>query len=704
MSWSVDDLPRSKSIAEDLHSMGTGSNSDTKSHDTIFSRIVPIACHTPYHSTPSHSRPSTPPSSQAGSKDIDADLRGIGYIPVSHSSGLESKIPGNFGHRIHLQPNSAINFHYIDSSAAPATVTRTLKHEKGDSIMDYQDNSPSSSGTSPYMGRSPNPIDVDKLLTNLSNADTFSWYDGLSGSDTSSVEEDLDLEKSADDALSQWFGISLRRLIRPIRVIYAFEQVKQQCAGILQDEGHHLPDSRDEQDCNDAEDVQMDPYDAGEGSGPTRGGWDSEAKASTSSTNDISQSSDSGDQTGSPPESYVKVRGKYKKRRIEGELSCPYRKRNPIRFNVRDHEKCANTSYPTMSQLKKHLTSIHFKNDTCTRCGRQIPLGHSMLAHYQQCPYPPQPQMGTQHINPEDGFNNEVECRLKTRGGKRRVEEWPDLYKLLFPDDETIPEPATCPATDFVPVVEDHEVFLSYERTKPDWFRDVDILVAQKYHIIPESIRHLLARDIKTIFENAFDNRLARPMSIPRNMSSQQSRLEPEMQGDQLSESEFFYTREGVTDIGDGSASLCFDTPRYTPPDDSQGESQESTGQQLLSRAEHMNFLLAYSTTPQASTEMFGQPHPVETSNTPGLELQPGQSHYVRPPSTHDDVTMAIPGPIMWSPSFQNSSQSSVPFRDGASLPGDIHPPVSQDSRAAGANWEFSDDEFWAIVHDVNHL
>jgi hypothetical protein len=53
----------------------------------------------------------------------------------------------------------------------------------------------------------------------------------------------------------------------------------------------------------------------------------------------------------SGPGSLVKTR-RHKKRRIGGDLSCPYRKRNPRRFNVRDHEECANRSYKDISMLK----------------------------------------------------------------------------------------------------------------------------------------------------------------------------------------------------------------------------------------------------------------------------------------------------------------------------------------------------------------
>jgi len=33
-------------------------------------------------------------------------------------------------------------------------------------------------------------------------------------------------------------------------------------------------------------------------------------------------------------------------------ISCPYRKRNPYRFNIREHESCAFTFYPDFSALK----------------------------------------------------------------------------------------------------------------------------------------------------------------------------------------------------------------------------------------------------------------------------------------------------------------------------------------------------------------
>ena len=46
--------------------------------------------------------------------------------------------------------------------------------------------------------------------------------------------------------------------------------------------------------------------------------------------------------------------GSTKSARIDEDqyLSCPYRKRNPVRFNVRDHQNCAVQSFPDIAQLK----------------------------------------------------------------------------------------------------------------------------------------------------------------------------------------------------------------------------------------------------------------------------------------------------------------------------------------------------------------
>ncbi|SPQ21557.1 6b991122-57d7-4796-9e22-7007ac362272 [Thermothielavioides terrestris] len=41
-------------------------------------------------------------------------------------------------------------------------------------------------------------------------------------------------------------------------------------------------------------------------------------------------------------------------------LGCPYRKRNPARFNIRDHPKCTKP-FADISRLKRHIFACHMK-------------------------------------------------------------------------------------------------------------------------------------------------------------------------------------------------------------------------------------------------------------------------------------------------------------------------------------------------------
>lgn len=66
-----------------------------------------------------------------------------------------------------------------------------------------------------------------------------------------------------------------------------------------------------------------------------------------------------------------------------------------------------------------------------------------MLNHLLRCPHPLQQSPIIQNADPEDGFGEDIESRLITRGlGK--ITEWEGLYRALFPNDELIPESSIC--------------------------------------------------------------------------------------------------------------------------------------------------------------------------------------------------------------------------------------------------------------------
>lgn len=69
----------------------------------------------------------------------------------------------------------------------------------------------------------------------------------LSDSDPEEEDVDIDLENTASIALSLCFGVTLDRLLRPIRVLDAFSGFKDRCAEILQeDENFRLIDWDDD--------------------------------------------------------------------------------------------------------------------------------------------------------------------------------------------------------------------------------------------------------------------------------------------------------------------------------------------------------------------------------------------------------------------------------------------------------------------------
>ncbi|KAI8632403.1 hypothetical protein F5Y19DRAFT_421087 [Xylariaceae sp. FL1651] len=301
-----------------------------------------------------------------------------------------------------------------------------------------------------------------------------------------SDDEDLDLEQDADSFLSTNFGISLSKLKRPHRIIYAFQRVRSQCADILEDEGHHFANSP----CSG--DGRSEPVDGEVTDHPTRGDR-SNSISSTSLTlrgtkrpnQDITEI-----EGFFTPGSQVKTR-RPKRRRTRGGFSCPYRKRNPRRFNIRDHEECANRSYKDISTLKKHITACHCKEDACLceRCNQNCQTPAALLAHLRQCPNPPPNLSPIQYTDPEDGIERGTEEMLRSRQSKSQVSDWNTLWKRLFPADKVVP----CP--DFEPVVEDHDLVYFYRISQSRILDHLDALT-------PGSN----AEDIKALFIEEMEN------------------------------------------------------------------------------------------------------------------------------------------------------------------------------------------------------
>lgn len=144
-------------------------------------------------------------------------------------------------------------------------------------------------------------------------------------------------------------------------------------------------------------------------------------------------------------------------------LSCPFRKRNPVKFNVRDHQNCAVQSFPDVSQLKRHVKLFHKQKTAspfdCPRCKKNMGAketlqNHLAVSNDSICTFQEMPSSQ----DPEDGINAKIEDVLNGRRANTKVDQWEILWHTLFPNDD----PAKVPDSVFVPPIELDEVYADF--------------------------------------------------------------------------------------------------------------------------------------------------------------------------------------------------------------------------------------------------
>ncbi|KAK1760094.1 hypothetical protein QBC47DRAFT_445 [Echria macrotheca] len=150
---------------------------------------------------------------------------------------------------------------------------------------------------------------------------------------------------------------------------------------------------------------------------------------------------------------------------LDQEFSCPFRKRNPTRFNVRDHQHCAVQSFPDICQLKHHVKIFHKQKVIgplhCLRCKLDMRTSEDFQKHLAE-PNSEICQFREKHksSDPEDGIDARVEDLLSGREKDMRIDSWIKVWRILFPEDNA----AAIPSSEFVPVVESHENISFLER------------------------------------------------------------------------------------------------------------------------------------------------------------------------------------------------------------------------------------------------
>ncbi|TQV99016.1 zinc finger domain-containing protein [Cordyceps javanica] len=160
-------------------------------------------------------------------------------------------------------------------------------------------------------------------------------------------------------------------------------------------------------------------------------------------------------------------------------LSCPFRKRNPSRFNVRDHHSCAMTYFPKFAELRQHIVKQHKRDDpsafVCDRCNRDFCSRRELREHQR---LPKELMCDLADHDPESGIDGPTCNKLLSRkraSGTSPFVQWREIWNLIFPDDDD----NTIGTFNFIPVIEHFELASKFHAS-------IDLLRASLQDRIPD--------------------------------------------------------------------------------------------------------------------------------------------------------------------------------------------------------------------------
>ncbi|KAK3331380.1 hypothetical protein B0H66DRAFT_469925 [Apodospora peruviana] len=155
--------------------------------------------------------------------------------------------------------------------------------------------------------------------------------------------------------------------------------------------------------------------------------------------------------------------GHRKKPKLE-QYPCPFRKRNPHKFNCREWEYCAKAPFKSMTELKKHILKYHQQQQFTYKCIR-CHVGFARIAELQAHMRVDVASMCAVRPGPPPALEDEqvtaaVGAQLRSRAEHY---DWVRLWQALFPNDSTVPDP------EFEPIVELHEVDHEFRSALPQF-------------------------------------------------------------------------------------------------------------------------------------------------------------------------------------------------------------------------------------------
>lgn len=213
--------------------------------------------------------------------------------------------------------------------------------------------------------------------------------------------------------------------------------------------------------------------------------------------------------------------------------SCPFRKRNPVMFNVRDHEHCAKRPFFGMQELKHHIRTYHRAcgpPHSCPRCKAGFQNSsdlseHLMVPVEHMC----EPNSAAPDNAIEDGITEEMDRALAERTPRHSVKTWEQIWKLLFPQDVSALD------SEYLPVVEMVEMEQKLDDSQAELRTDLSESLRKLLPEQSEDVCFFLAGQFQLVFEQhrAKVNRKCRisvsggtiPSSAPEKSRRDSSRM-----------------------------------------------------------------------------------------------------------------------------------------------------------------------------------
>ncbi|KAI1247860.1 hypothetical protein MGN70_011753 [Eutypa lata] len=215
------------------------------------------------------------------------------------------------------------------------------------------------------------------------------------------------------------------------------------------------------------------------------------------------------DPDGVPPTSKVRI-------------SCPFRKRNPRRFNIREYRKCALTAFSEVPELRRHICECH----KCHRCERCLGLFDSESELKRHLLYEDnvlcEKRTASSGVadSPEDGITGEMESRLRSKKGRLPSsvdEQYRQIWSIVFPHDQEVP---SC-SVGFDPLVEDFELVEQFRDTASEMQHPLEQVgvppnaIQPVLSIMAKHLNKIVSRhDIKPEESSGLDDIIDIPMKL----------------------------------------------------------------------------------------------------------------------------------------------------------------------------------------------